>query len=177
MVDVGLVRRWTDGAVCYSAGHGVDKGEKNGINEERKKERRGEIEWGTVWSREYTHMKVSWLCPLVLMVRIYFRYGETRRHSAVLAVCGNRPHNSVWLRIRHSWRNAKIKLEFVKRALVGYCSAKIWFVQHRLISDGGWQWRECWPPVILTRKRLMIVFFPCLCTKPWQCLKKWRMYY
>jgi len=40
MADVGLVRRRTDGAFCYSAGHGVDNGEKNGRNKERKKARK-----------------------------------------------------------------------------------------------------------------------------------------
>jgi hypothetical protein len=95
------------------------------------------------------------------------------RHSAVLAVYDNRPQNSVWLRTRQWWRNAKIKVEFVNSGLVGCCAAKMWFVQHRLISDGGWHWRDHSPPVILMRIRVMTVFFPCLCTKPCKCLKKW----
>lgn len=178
MVDMGLVRRTTDRAICYSTGYGADKRKKKKkLEKQRKKERRGEFEWETAWSRECTVMKISWLCPLVHLVRIFWRCGETRRHSAVLAVSGNRQHNSVWLRIRQSWRNAKIKVEFVNIALMGYCAAKIWFAQYRLISDGGWHWRRCWTPVTLTRLRVMTIFFPYLCTKPWQCLKKWRMYY
>jgi len=133
---------------------------------------RGEFEWDTAWSREYTLMKVSSLCPLVLLVRICWRYSQTLRHLAVLAVSRNRPHNSVWLRNRQSWRNAKIKVEFVNSVLVGYCAARIWYVQPRLISDGGWHWHECWPLVILSRIRVMTIFLPCLCTNVMTMLNK-----
>jgi hypothetical protein len=149
---------------------------RNGRNKERKKERKKRE--GNL--RERPHEAESVSCYALVAVPacpsgkdlLTLRWNGT--HPAVLAVCGNRPHNSGWLRTHQSWRNAKIKVEFVASALVVYCP-KIWFVQHRLIrvSDGGWHWREHSPPVICMRIGVMAIFFPCLCTKPCKCWKKW----